>query len=124
MRKLFKIMVCLGMAWGVSACVSTPNTLYYWGEYTPMVYQRLKQSGSPSEQIQSMERYFQRAEAENLAIAPGAHAHLGLLLTDVGNFDAASAQFALEKARFPESAPFMEFLLKDKRKPKRQGGKP
>ncbi|EEH62093.1 LOW QUALITY PROTEIN: periplasmic protein, partial [Neisseria gonorrhoeae 1291] len=44
--------------------------------------------------------------------APGAHAHLGLLLSRSGDKEGAFRQFEEEKRLFPESGVFMDFLMK------------
>lgn len=50
-----------------------------------------------------------------MPVPPGLHAHLGMLYGNTGHTDLAMAEFNTEKAAFPESAPFMDFLMsKDK----------
>ncbi|KKB00698.1 DUF4810 domain-containing protein, partial [Avibacterium paragallinarum] len=49
-----------------------------------------------------------------LAVAPGAHAHMGLLLVQSGQLDAARQQFLEEKKLFPESSSYINFLMKNK----------
>ncbi|MBF0803296.1 MULTISPECIES: DUF4810 domain-containing protein [unclassified Neisseria] len=99
----------------LAACGSAPKPIYYWKDYNATVYERLKNDdGSVGKQIDKMEKYFNEANRKQLAAAPGAHAHMGLLLIDAGQPDAAKAQFETEKQLFPESADFMDFLLKNK----------
>lgn len=98
----------------LAACGSAPKPIYYWKDYNSTVYERLKNDGSVGTQIDKMEKYFNEANRKQLAAAPGAHAHMGLLLIDAGQPDAAKAQFETEKQLFPESADFMDFLLKSK----------
>ena len=42
------------------------------------------------------------------------HAHLGLLYSSLGNDAAAAEPLRTEKSLFPESAAYMDFLLKPK----------
>ncbi|MBH9665526.1 DUF4810 domain-containing protein, partial [Burkholderia multivorans] len=42
------------------------------------------------------------------------HAHLGMLYASVGNGQQATQSFEAEKALFPESASYMDFLMKKK----------
>lgn len=105
----------LAVAFLLAACGSAPKPLYYWKDYSATVYERLKNDDSSTgKQISKMEQYFSEANRKQLGVAPGAHAHMGLLLIDAGQPDAAKAQFETEKKLFPESATFMDFLLKNK----------
>ncbi|MDY4593881.1 MAG: DUF4810 domain-containing protein [[Pasteurella] aerogenes] len=120
MKKQLTYALPLVAALCLTACSSGPKSMYYWKDYPPTVYERLKNDDSSiSEQITKMEKYFTEASRKQLAVAPGAHAHLGLLLTDVGQYESARRQFESEKQLFPESTVFMDFLLKNKS----QGGK-
>ena len=47
------------------------------------------------------------------AVPPGYHAHLGLLYLSMGKDDQMVQEFRTEKALFPESASYMDFLLKN-----------
>ncbi|MDO4997807.1 MAG: DUF4810 domain-containing protein [Neisseria sp.] len=105
------------IALALGACAQAPKTLYHWQGYNQTVYERLQNDGSSlGEQIDKMEQYFVQARDKQLAVAPGAHAHMGLLLVDAGQIDAAHLQFEQEKRLFPESSTFMDFLLKRKEK--------
>ncbi|MDO4640600.1 MAG: DUF4810 domain-containing protein [Neisseria sp.] len=104
----------------LSACTTPQETLYYWGNNNADVYERLKDDGKPlGEQISNMEKYFRKAESEHKTVAPGAHAHMGLLLSDAGQNQQAAEQFEAEKKLFPESSVFMDFLLKNKQEDKK-----
>lgn len=111
---ILNIALTVACAAGLSACGSGQKNLYYWGDYTKNVYERLKDNGKPAgEQIDKMEKYFQKASDSQKSAAPGAHAHMGLLLIDAGQNQQALAQFEKEKQLFPESGSFMDFLLKN-----------
>ena len=85
MDKLIKTG-CLGaFCLLLAACGSPQQTLYYWGNNNADVYERLKSDGKPlGEQIDAMEKYFQKTRSENKKEAPGTHAHLGMLLSEAG----------------------------------------
>lgn len=115
MKKKMSLVLPLVTVLLLAACGSAPKPLYYWKDYNATVYERLKNDdGTVGEQIGKMEKYFNEANRKQLAVAPGAHAHMGLLLVDAGQADAAKAQFEMEKQLFPESSIFMDFLLKNK----------
>lgn len=97
----------------VCAHQSQSATLYYWGDYHKLQYQALDGKASLEEQIAGMEKYFIDAASHHCKPAPGAHAHLGMLYAQAGNRAGAKAQFEKEKTAFPESATYMNFLLKN-----------
>ncbi|RPD89122.1 DUF4810 domain-containing protein [Neisseria weixii] len=119
MKKGITCMLPLVAALWLAACGSAPKQMYYWKDYSPTVYEHLKNDASPSEQISKMDKYFTEADRKQMAAAPGAHAHMGLLLIEAGQNEAARQRFETEKQLFPESSVFMDFLLKNKT----QGGK-
>ncbi|STZ76046.1 DUF4810 domain-containing protein [Bergeriella denitrificans] len=101
----------------LAACGSAPKSMYYWKNYNDTVYQHLKNDdGSLGKQISKMEKYFNEANLKQQAVAPGAHAHMGLLMVAAGQPEAAYTQFEAEKNLFPESSIFMDFLMKNKAK--------
>lgn len=99
-------VLCLG------GCVSRPEPLYYWGNYPGQVYGHLKGDAGPEEQIQALEADLEKARAKGKALPPGYQAHLAMLYGKTGRTDRMVAELEAEKAQFPESATFMDFLLK------------
>ena len=104
----------------MSGCTTAPKPLYNWGNYQGELYARFKATSSPDKQIQEMEKTLQSTKSR-LPMAPGFHAHLGLLYGEVGRRNEMYEQFKTEKQLFPESAPFMDFLLS--KAEKQQGNK-
>ena len=91
----------------------TTEPLYYHGEYQQMVYSHFKgDETSASEQIGILETIIENAAANGKAIAPGVHAHLGMLYFETGSSDQGTTHFEQEKALFPESAAYLNFLMK------------
>lgn len=107
-----KWLIPLAAAVALGGCVSAPKPLYNWDSYESTVYQyyRLGQNG-PHEQIAALQRSIETARAKDLAVPPGLYAHMGLLYSSTGDIAEAYHYFTLEKQLFPESAPFMDFLL-------------
>lgn len=95
----------------LSGCVTRPEPLYYWGDYQGQVYGSLKGEKSPEEQIQNLEAEMEKARAKGKALPPGYHAHLAMLYGKTGQTDRLQTHLEAEKAQFPESAAFMDFLL-------------
>jgi hypothetical protein len=94
----------------LSGCASTREPLYRWESYEKQVYAHLR-GESREAQIEAMERDAEEINANGKIAPPGFYAHLGLLHAETGHDDRAIACFEKEKARFPESAAFMDFLL-------------
>jgi len=99
------------MCVGLAGCATPPQPLYYWGDYQPVVYSHFK-GGSPEAQRARLEQTANKAQSQGQAVPPGFNAHLGLLYLNTGQLDQARAAFQAEAALFPESRPYMEFLLR------------
>jgi hypothetical protein len=103
----------------LSACVQQPKPMYSWQSYQPSVYAYLKDDGADSTlQIQALEKNIETARAANVELPPGFRAHLGMLYLKTGDGDKGVEQLQGEKVAFPESAPFMDFLMRNVGKPK------
>lgn len=91
---------------------TAPKTLYQWEDYQPQVYQYFK--GEPKQaQIEALERDMQKITAAGATPPPGYHAHLGLLYAGIGKDDQMAQEFQTEKTLFPESAAYVDFLMKN-----------
>lgn len=100
------VLVCL------TGCATQPRALYEWGNYESVVYDYLKGTGvAPQDQIGSLQQTMQQAAASGLKLPPGFNAQLGLLYLKAGQPGQAQAAFRAEEVQFPESRPYMEFLL-------------
>ena len=95
-----------------------PKQLYSWNSYQPQVYAHLKNDGKSSaeEQIIELEKGIQQAAAKGTQVPPGYHAHLGLLYLNTGRTDQALAAWNQEKALFPESTKYIDFLIGNMKK--------
>lgn len=99
----------------LSACKTT-ETIYYHGEYNKLVYSYLKADDlAPQDQIAALQKIIQNAEMKGKPVAPGIHAHLGLLYFDIGNVTQGEQYFETEKLLFPESAKYLDFLLSSRK---------
>ncbi len=101
----------------LAACAdkSTNNNIYGWDGYEPAVYEHYQGGKSgPEQQIEELKKSIEQARAIGKAVPPGLHAQLGLLYAKTGNTDKAFQEFTTEKTLFPESAAYMDFLMKNK----------
>ncbi len=90
-----------------------PGPLYMWESFPRQQYDTLLREGySPDEQIRLLEAHAEKARGANAALPPGLRAHLGMLHLGAGNAGRARDLWTAEKAAFPESAAYMDQLLK------------
>ena len=103
----------------LAGCAAQPRTLYTWGSYEQLIYDSHAAPGSlaPQQQVEILEKDYQRARAANQRMPPGWHAHLGYLYYQLGKPDQARQELLTEKAEFPESAVFMDRLLANLERP-------
>lgn len=96
----------------LAACVQAPKPLYHWDTFARQQYDYMRGDGSTAvEQAVALEKQVQSAQAAGLPLPPGARAHLGIVYLKLGRDVDAKRKFEEERAAFPESAPFMDFLL-------------
>lgn len=97
----------------LGGCAHAPAPMYHWDGYQKIVYSYLKHdAGSPAEQLQSMTAQADIARTGGKRLPPGFHAHVAMLMVQLGQYDDAKKQLEAEKEEFPESASYMDFLLK------------
>ena len=108
--KFLALMVAL---LALSGCQTT-RPLYHYGEYQEVVYTHFKnEDTSGAEGIAALEQAIAKSEAKNLPVGPGLYAHLGYLYIESGQMDTGIAYLRKEKALYPESAHYIDFLLKN-----------
>lgn len=102
----------------LAGCATAPKPLYQWGSYPSALYEHLKSNGSdPAAHIARLEADLQRNAASGAASPPGLHGHLALLYAKVGDDANAVRSLEAERRLFPESATYVDFLLKKAGKP-------
>ncbi|NMP29029.1 DUF4810 domain-containing protein [Rahnella sp. SAP-1] len=102
----------------MAGCASETKkqSLYSWNSYEPTLYQYYKSDKTgPEQQIAELQKNIEQAKSTGKSVPPGLHAQMGLLYADTGHTDLAFQEFKTEKTLFPESAAYMDFLLKNKK---------
>jgi hypothetical protein len=111
-------VAALGLALVLAGCAAPPKTLYQWGDYQGALYQYLRAQGADmGAQIAKLEAQLEKTAATAGTPPPGLHAHLALLYSKAGEDDKALAHLQAERRLFPESATYIDFLLKNAGKP-------
>jgi hypothetical protein len=104
---------------GLMGCAQPPKPLYHWEGFQRQLYEHFKaDSSGPNEQLQLLDAQAEKARSRGVALPPGFRAHLAMVYLKLGRDTEARLQLEAEKASFPESAPYMDFLLKRMSAPK------
>jgi len=116
MKSLSKLCLVPTLAVAIAClagCAQQPKPLYAWGGYQDLVYEYMKGDGkSIEEQMTMLQKQLQATTAAQAAVPPGLHAHMGLLSLKLGQSADAVDHLQTERRLFPESAPYMDWLLK------------
>lgn len=96
----------------LTGCVSKPDPLYYWGDYSSQVYGHFTKEKGPAEQIEKLEAGLEKARAKGKPVPPGYYAHLGILYALSERPEQMKHYFEAEKTLYPESAGYIDFLLR------------
>jgi hypothetical protein len=100
-------------ALALAGCAQAPKPLYHWEGFQGQLYEHFRSDASgPAEQAAVLEAQVQRAQAGGAALPPGFRAHLAMVYLRLGRDGEARTQLEAEKTSFPESAQYMDFLLK------------
>lgn len=107
------LLLCALSTLVASGCSQKPS-MYYWGEYEGLVYKMYIEPGNaePDVQIEKLKNDIQRAQDQGKKTPPGIYAHLGFMYATVGNNQLATESFSQEKILFPESAKFLDGMMK------------
>lgn len=118
MNKKLAAGFALGLALTLAGCANhQQKSLYGWGNYQDQLYAHFKTEGNDNAaEIAALEENLQKMRANNEAVPPGYHAHLGMLYASIGKEDQVVQELQTEKALFPESAPYMDFLMQNYKK--------
>jgi hypothetical protein len=111
------VLLALAAVVGAGSADARP-TLYEWGAYPQALAIHLREAGGEAaRQASLLEQQLQRTVATGRAVPPGLHAHLALLHAQLGNDARAAEHLRAEKALYPESARYMDYLLANARRP-------
>jgi len=99
----------------MSGCSSQPKPLYTYGDYSESYYQSKKELSADSAlELQKAIEYSieNTADSRSRRVAPGMYANLGYIYLKGGKTDKAIESFNKEKLIYPESAHFMDRMIK------------
>ena len=109
-----RLVIACAMCAAFVGCANKPRPpMYMWETFPKLQYDALLRPGiPPMEQVAIMEVQAEKARATGTALPPGFRAHLGMLKLSGGDVDRARQLWVDEKTVFPESAPYMDQLLR------------
>jgi len=109
--RLFIVLISL---WLLSGCVKPANEIYYWGEYEQLIHDMYVDPGKADAvaQIEKLTADIQKAESTGKQVPPGLYAHLGMMYSSQGQAAQAEAALREEQKLYPESATFIQGLIK------------
>lgn len=114
MQSSVRVTAVLALAGTLAACGHAPKTMYDWKSYQPTVYRYLVDDGGDYvAQAETLKSNIETSRSANTVLPPGFRAHLGMLYLKMGEDEKAIEQLEGEKLAFPESAPFMAFLMRN-----------
>jgi len=115
MNKIIKVLLIGVVSLGfVAACAPTHKDMYYWGEYEHLLHDMYINPGkaAPDVQIEKLTADIKQAKDNGKSTPPGVYAHLGFAYASQGDLVKAKSAFTKEKKLFPESASFIDGLMK------------
>lgn len=114
MNKIKHVMVLCCSAFLVACSFSGNYPLYYWGNYSYIVYDYYNGEGDLNKHEEALLNIIRRANDLDLQVAPGIYAHLGMVRLKLGRGAEAQAAFLQEQQLYPESERFIQYLQRKK----------
>jgi len=117
--RLLGLVSAIAMGSVLAGCAKAPKRLYYWESFQGQLYEHFKANGSgPEDQLRILQAQAQKARASGALLPPGYRAHVAMIYLRLGRDGEAKQELEAEKSNFPESAQYMDFLLKRMTAPK------
>ena len=114
-----RLVAAIAVGSALAGCAEAPKRLYHWEGFQGQLYEYFKaDSSSPEDQLRMLDAQAQKARASGAVLPPGFRAHLAMIYLRLGRDGEAKQELEAEKANFPESAQYMDFLLKRMTAPK------
>ncbi len=95
----------------LSGCATREEIFCAHPSYRQAITLYLREDPDMTVQEELMNNYFAYADGKQCRVAPGAYAHMGLLMYKKGEDISAMKYFDLERNTFPESKHYIDFLL-------------
>ncbi|WP_324170873.1 DUF4810 domain-containing protein [Sulfurimonas sp.] len=113
-NKIIGLLTIVSIGFIISGC-GQPKPLYTYGNYSSSYYESKKDVDTDTalELQKSIEYAIENAnESRSGRVAPGMYANLGYIYLKGGKTDKAIENFNKEKSIYPESAHFMDRMIK------------
>jgi hypothetical protein len=113
--KIISLLAVITIGFGMSGCSKQPKPLYTYGNYSESYYASKKDIGPETALAlqKSIEYAIENADKSRSGrVARGMYANLGYIYLKAGKTDKAIKSFKKEKSIYPESAHFMDRMIK------------
>ena len=107
---LISTVLCVAL---LSGCVAGQSNRYSWGDYDGSLYSYYKNPADSAAYMKALEEVVQTAEKFQKPLAPGLYAEYGYMLMQQKKEAEAIAYFNKQKNGWPESAYFMDGMIKN-----------
>lgn len=94
----------------ITGCASG-NSLYTWGKYESSLYNYYKKPATADDYMESLDAAIALGEKRD-NVAPGLYAEAGYIYLSRGDSAKATEYFQKEKDRWPQSAKFMDSMIR------------
>lgn len=112
--KFYRMAATVAACALMSACVAQ-KTKYDWAGYDQALYDYYKHPADAAEYMKALKGAIDNADHAHQRTAPGLCAEYGYMLMQQQKYDDAAAYFQQEKQAWPESASFMDGMIKTAR---------
>jgi hypothetical protein len=105
-------LVAIIMLSFLCGCSNHNPHLYHWGAYPSATYAYLRgDKTTAEEQLDALLQTLSQARERERRVPPGLHAQIGLVYARMGNSQLARKHWEQEKALFPASTEFINFIM-------------
>src|SRR5262245_60201268 len=104
-----RTMMALALAVTLAGCTSP---LYDWGQYEDSLWRMQTEKFSPEKEAKVLSEEIDATLAKGRRVPPGKLATLGFFYYQSGDREAARACFQREKELYPESAGFVDGMIR------------
>jgi hypothetical protein len=107
------LILAAAFALSLASCITQPQPLYTWGNYTNATYDFIKTStdGDRDKLLKTYESMIKKQKGVRQCVPPGIYADYGYLLIKTGNPEKGKEMLLQEIALYPESKVFVERIV-------------
>jgi len=109
---MMRNVMALGACALLAACATAQRPKYDWAGYDEALYGYYKHPADNAPYMASLKAAIDHADKNHQRVPPGICAEYGYMLMQQKKYDEAASYFEQEKQAWPESASFMDGMIK------------